>query len=325
MENKQNINEVTPWDSIQEYLKTGEKSEELLQWENSKTENRQLFLEIRKAWLLTGKIPKSFTPNKEKAWEIVDKKTSNKKSFFFNFKKAIAAAAALLLVFTTWWISNTPQKTSYTTFICPKGQKSQILLPDSTKVWLNGGTKIIYPTQFSNSNRSVELLGEAFFHVKRNEKSPFTVKSNDIKVIVLGTEFNVRNYDDDQAIQVGLQSGKVKIKGKECRSTQLYPGQLATWHKTYKKIDIEKAKLDAITAWTRNELVFSDNTFREVATYLERWYGVEINLDSRFVKDDHLFNFKVKTESLTELLRLMQVMVPMQFTIDGKRVTIKKP
>ncbi|MGC9353763.1 MAG: FecR family protein, partial [Mariniphaga sp.] len=120
--------------------------------------------------------------------------------------------------------------------VIPYGKTSEILLPDGTHVFLNAGSRLIYPDFFADKNREVFLVGEAYFEVVHNEKQPFVVQTTDVRVRVLGTQFNVSAYPSENIIETVLSSGKVRLEqnntGMFSQTTELVPGQLAAFSKT---------------------------------------------------------------------------------------------
>ncbi len=132
------------------------------------------------------------------------------------FRTWISIAAGLLLLFcisTALFLANTPllQKT-VTESIAPYGQKSQMVLADGTKVYLNSGTVLRCDNRFGKQNRKIELIGEAYFEVKENKKLPFYIYTSDIEIKVLGTKFNVMAYPDEPQIETTVTEGTVNIR-----------------------------------------------------------------------------------------------------------------
>ncbi len=117
------------------------------------------------------------------------------------------------------------------TLVIPYGSRSVVTLSDGTRVWLNAGSRLIYPSKFVDKSREVFLVGEAFFDVKENKNQPFVVKTIDVQVEVLGTRFNVMAYPEDFAVQTVLEEGSVEIKsngaGRKEKGLTLEPGHMA--------------------------------------------------------------------------------------------------
>ncbi len=289
--------------------------------------NRKIYQDLADIWQVTGAMPRHFSPDKKAAWEKVKThihKPTLKPHHYFLKRVTQIAAAVLIIVLSVWAGTQISDynEVSFSEVTAPKGQKTQVLLPDSSIVILNGGSSIRYNNQF-NKKREVQLNGEGYFNVRKDYSHLFTVNSKEIEVVVYGTEFMVKNYDDDQIIEVGLKRGSVGIDKNHKEIARLIPGQMASFDKEKNKLNIKNTDIDLLSSWIRNELVFEEQTLPEIVKYLERWYGVEIKLDPRLVDGERL-NFKIKTESLRELLALINFLKPIHYEIEGKQVTITK-
>ena len=147
-------------------------------------------------------------------------------------------------------------QTSINSIETPKGGRYQVLLPDGTKVWLNAGSKLTYPVSFrANSSRKVELTGEAYFEVAKNDRLPFIVKTVLQEVEVLGTHFNVMAYADEKSIRTTLLEGSVKVKTDRQQSL-LHPGQQADLNKENQHIHISNALKNKSVAWKNGYFMF---------------------------------------------------------------------
>ena len=150
---------------------------------------------------------------------------NQKKKRTISFRKIgyeLAKIAAILIIFwggTKLFETNTTEESivTYQTLYVPAGQRAELILPDSTRVWLNAHSKLIYPVSFGKGNRQVELNGEAYFDVVHNEKQPFIVKTRQMDIQVLGTEFNVTSYSSD--FEVSLLRGCIELSSPSLSST----------------------------------------------------------------------------------------------------------
>ena len=197
------------------------------------------------------------------------------------------------------------------------------MLPDSSLVWINGDSKLRYKTNFQKE-RILELEGEALFDVRKDPRKLFSVKSNTIRVEVYGTRFNFRTYKNDTEVEVALLQGSVGVFiDEQCLKT-MHPGEVVTYiPEKNKLITSGSQNLNHITSWRSDELVIDNLPVTEIFKYIERWYGVQIEYDDKIDKDKRL-TFKVKTESLRELLSIIRKVYPFNYTIDGKKVKITK-
>ncbi|HSI78771.1 MAG TPA: FecR domain-containing protein [Lunatimonas sp.] len=162
----------------------------------------------------------------------------------------------------------------------PTGQKSLIQLPDGSKVWLNSESRISYQEQFSDSIRSVSLVGEAFFDVVKDTLRPFVVDLESLSVIVLGTEFNVSAFEGDKDLRVTLVEGSVEVSNNGLNLI-LTPGTGLRYSK--EKHDYsEFSKKDnpelfyKTTEWRNGKLIFDGGNFEDFVREIKRWYGVQV-------------------------------------------------
>lgn len=322
-----------PWHLIIKYFQkqtTTEELTELEKWLKEDNENQKILNEIFNVYSVATIIPAPFTPDKKKAWQKIDrqitKHTTLAKQFFGKFKYTAAAIAILLIGFSTLWLINDFRTNQFllqqTEIITPLGQKTMVVLPDSSLVWLNSGSSLKYKGNFNIEGREVVLKGEAYFEVKKDKSKRFRVKTGILNVDVYGTAFNIKNYENDDIQEITVTNGKVGIfeKGKEIR--KLIRGDQALLNKKTNKIIFTKNTPEVVSAWKNNELIFNDTPLEEVIKYLERWYGVKITIDNT-MKGKHSYTFKVKTESFREMLEMMKVMTPLEYEINGKNIKIK--
>lgn len=202
--------------------------------------------------------------------------------------------------------------------IVPATIRSYFILPDSTKVWLNSETSLIYPTRFTGKERMVELKGEAYFEVAHNASKPFIVKCENMLVEAVGTSFNVSAYSEDPAIEVVLSEGKINIleglfkKGSQ-KILSLEPGQMASYDKKSSRLSLVSTDIRKYSAWREGKLMFRNDHLGEVLSRIERWYNVEFVL-SRDIDYDYTFTGTFEGEELMQLLHYIELTTPVQFS-----------
>ncbi len=196
----------------------------------------------------------------------------------------------------------------------PKGGRYQITLPDGTRVWLNAATTLIYPSRFNGDYREVKIEGEGYFDIVNNDKQPFRIMSRGQQTDVLGTEFNIAAYPDEDEIKTTLVSGAVSVNAHN-RLIKLLPGQQAV--RTVSGIEVKQMDVEYATAWKNNLFVFRQTGLKEVLQSLSRWY--DISVDTSFIPD-RKFNGRIsRTVSLQQVLRMMERSSDLKFKIDGER------
>ncbi len=212
----------------------------------------------------------------------------------------------------------------YNNLTTPKGRQFQILLPDGTKVWLNAASSLRYPTAFSGSTREVEVTGEVYFEVAKNAHQPFIIHlSNQTKIQVLGTQFNVNAYSNETAIRTTLVEGSIRMISGTSGDVVLHPGQQAQiGHnpgqqaiKVLNNVDVDKA-----VAWKSGLFNFEDSGLEEVMRQVERWYDIEVVYEKNI--PDIRFGGKLSNDvSLSGLLRSLQDS-EVHFRIEGRKLIV---
>lgn len=172
----------------------------------------------------------------------------------------------------------------------PYGKRQKVVLPDGTKVILNAGSYMKYPRQFGKEDRYVHFKGEAYFDVAKNKDCPFIIQSQDYKIRVLGTTFNLNNYEDSEELQLTLCTGKVLMNFGE-EQLKLTPGEQLVLDKTNMHLEREHVNTQNYMLWMQNKLYFNRTPIQEVTRRLERVYNYTIQLDSSFVFNNFLSGY----------------------------------
>lgn len=208
----------------------------------------------------------------------------------------------------------------YAILSIPKGRHYEIVLADGTKVWLNAGSKLKYPARFSNKCRMVELEGEGYFDVTRSKDKPFIVKSKGQEVTVLGTEFNIAAYEDDEVIRTTLIQGSVKVIRKDgnrnIKALILKPGQQAAVDQDGQDIDLSDVDVNEVTDWKEGLFLFNNEPVKNIMKRLSRWYNIEViyrgNVDHvRFAGS------YARSKNLKNLLKNMEQTGKVTFRIEN--------
>ena len=207
----------------------------------------------------------------------------------------------------------------------PYGVKTRIKLPDGTTVRLNAGSKLTFPSEFSHDSRQVELWGEAYFEVERDEQRPFVIKSREVETTVLGTTFNVRAFENED-IYVTVATGKVRVSVFNDQRTKkafrdLVSKQQATFDRSSGNIQINVADPSQYLAWTQGIMIFDDISLEEAAQIIERWYGVEITFETEAIKTCKVKN-EYKNETLVNVLEGFKHIFDLDYEITDDRKVI---
>ncbi|QGY45602.1 DUF4974 domain-containing protein [Maribellus comscasis] len=296
--------------------------------ENAAQKKFEEFLEYRKDLSEFDKrveagaiIQQIETVDIDKGFEKIQHRIDNKdKSVnLINYFIRVAAILSIPLLMITIWSLFLQNKTytnhtdfSWQELSSPVGMRSQIILPDGTKLWLNSQSTIRYRIPFVNESRIVELKGEAFLNVMPDEEIPFLVKAGTTQVEVVGTEFNVKAYPEEENIEVALLEGKVKfaaINENQQKYLELSPGDYMVFNKSEGQAKRIKTDVEKYAAWRKNVLILDETPIEEVAVLLQRWYGVKV-----VIQDEELKKYKFTTtfenESLFRVLELLELSSP---------------
>lgn len=215
--------------------------------------------------------------------------------------------------------------TSITQIDIPYGEKFKIKLSDGTLVWLNSGTSFRFPQNFSstNKNRTVEVIGEAYFEVAKNKQKPFIVNTPSVDVKVLGTHFNVSSYSNDTRTETTLMEGEVDVykSSEEKNPLKLSPNQQAVFKESSKRLEKNDVIASDFNSWIDNILIVDGLSFLELKRKLERRYNVTITSEIETLLDNR-YRGEFEDESLTETLETIALSSHFDFEVNGKRVRI---
>lgn len=253
-------------------------------------------------------------------------KKSGTKRLILTLSK-IAAILAIGFMFGILLNKFLPTEPVYYTSIAPMGSVSQMILPDNTMVYLNSGSEIKYSIDGVDGNREVFLKGEAWFQVEKNKKKPFVVHTPYYNVNVLGTEFNVKAYPDDNEIATTLEKGSIQITSAENfqiqSNTVLNPGEQLIYNKTQNTIQLKTVKTKLYTSWKENKLIFINMSLKELIRLLERKYGVDIEVNDSSILEYH-YDGTIKDETIIEVMEILKHSLPIKYQIDEQKLIIKK-
>lgn len=251
---------------------------------------------------------------------------------YFSLKRYFSIAAILSgLILGGGYIAylsgiNILGRTQTMIFAAAKGQRTVCSLPDGTKVWLNSDSKLEYPKKFAKNVRRVKLSGEAYFDVVKNPKQPFIVETSLVSIKVLGTKFNVKSYPFEKTIETILESGSVSLEKIDANTNAkpfiIKPQQKATYNIDRHNFKLELVNSELLTSWKDGKLIFDNELINEVIIKIERHYGLKVNVTN--CRQEDRITLTVKDESIDEVLRLIQLTTPINFSIENFDGTQKR-
>ncbi|GEP98749.1 FecR domain-containing protein [Chitinophaga cymbidii] len=312
-------------------------SYELIQAVNNMDDVTNEFVDEIKSLLDTSPEPEKLNTLLQHKLELVPEPPARRVSR----KPLLRYAAVLAGIILTGWAGiylfrqMTGHHTSATAMneiVAPKGAKTQITLADGTTIWLNAGSRLTYPKNFSMENREVHLTGEAYFKVVHNDHHSFTVHTPEAVIRDLGTTFNVKAYEGSETTETTLIEGAVEVSLKKdpSRKIMIAPHEKVTLHskrartelfEVSKIVPFSQTKDIVETAWVDNKLIFRNEKFADLAHMMERKYNVSIVIADEAVKDYELTGI-FHNESIAEALKLLQVIAPFKYEINNEQITI---
>jgi ferric-dicitrate binding protein FerR (iron transport regulator) len=222
-------------------------------------------------------------------------------------------------------------KLVYNTLIVPYGKRSKIQLSDGSIVWLNSGSRLVYPIVFKGEKREVHLEGEGIFEVAYNKNQPFIVISQNQEAEVLGTVFGITNYLDENSINTVLKSGSVQISYTNALSSnsdkmKITPGTIASYNKKSKAIISEKVNVDQYFSWRDGVLIFKNNDLKFIMKKLSRYYNIEIEISEfKYNKDNEGETFSGYldlNEDLDKVIKNIQMSTNMKYRFIENKLII---
>lgn len=298
------------------------------EWLEKSDENKALYNELADIWLSAGIAENADNYDVEEAvTRFRDKirQTSGSKINKIKFFEALKYAAVVLLFLglpLSFYLGkkSIPTDNTLTTISCAYGDRSSVVLPDSSRVWLNSGSKLTFNSNFTN-DRKVELVGEAFFSVSKDKCHPFVVKASDIDIKVLGTEFNVKAYADENIVSTTLIEGAVEVNSKN-EVTNLKPDQRLTFDKSSQNIRVQDLTNTSIdTEWREGRFVFNNETLAELKPKLERWFDCDIVFGDSEVQTRR-FTGVLQRESILEAISYFDLSNYVTCKIEGNKIII---
>lgn len=248
-----------------------------------------------------------------------DRKT--RKSSSWPLHLSIAAVIVLSIIVVKYIVMPKEEEEQYFLVEAPGGERSRMMLPDNTLVWLNSGSSLKISDKYNRKNRNVILEGEGYFEVTRNEELPFVVRGGVCNVTVLGTRFSVSAYHDDPYIRAAVLDGCVSLS-YETESVRLVKGQVLDFNKNTLRFYSVNETPESAIAWKDNRFEYDGIKLEELAGRLSREYGVTVH----FLSNKHLnerFNISLRNnESISEIVSGMQKIVPFDIKIQNDTIFI---
>lgn len=336
---------------------------EAWEWVKSSQANRGYYYRMRDAWIAAGMLQPVAGRDIDANWSRLEKRINPSPVRRLKPRPVIPQwmkiAAMMTIVFGLGMMVHAliggrqagVQPQGAYTIVAPKGSKSQAVLADGTKVWLNAGSKLTFDAGFDRQARELSLTGEAYFEVAHNPGKPFLVHAAGVTVRALGTSFNVKAYPDENIIETTLVEGSVRIENDRQESRRfepvvMTPKQTVRFYKKepepsqqqvvqeatpqtaepvqdIERVDVsETANTAKYTSWKDKRWIFEGEDMGSLARKLERLYDVQINFEDESLKTYKLTG-TLEEESIEQLLGAIRIAIPMDYRIEKNKVYLK--
>jgi ferric-dicitrate binding protein FerR (iron transport regulator) len=297
----------------------------------SGTSDEKLENMMKDVWDNTKLLP-AMPPNaKQKIKLNIDYyiRKNTKRNFLLENWRIISVAVACIFIFIGYSIfysyhTSMPKVEKFFIVSIDRGQKATVELPDNSSVHLNAETELKYDIN-DDKNRKVYLHGEAFFKVKKDKSRPFIVSIDDeLQIEVIGTSFNVQTYNNEDFVETSLIEGNIKLTSK--RFTEIYflkPMQQFIYSKKDASTKIVPLEKDSKIGWISDYLLFTSEPLYKIIHKIERWYGVNIDLQYSEIRDD-LMSGSFYKEDLKSVLEAIKIQYDVEYSIKGNQIIISK-
>lgn len=315
-------------DHIINYLSAGDKEitdPVLLEWLAANESNQRDLDRYRKIWEESGHYMDIGMFDTDRAWDKVNecnRKKGTVRRHLKNIYYTCSGIAASILIMVVLSLTGFFEKEQdvVVSLTADYGNRSEIVLPDGSTVKLNSGSEVTYVYNSKKKVREVHFQGEGFFDVSKS-KTPFVVKMMDgVEVKVLGTSFNLKAYPDDPTIQASLVEGRIELDHKNNKLI-MRAGEMAEFDKQTNQLKQIDGNLYHSCGWLMNKLYMDNMSLTDVCKYLERWYNVDISIQSD-LGEKIRYNGVIQEESITDVMEALSHLSNIAYHVKGKNISI---
>lgn len=217
----------------------------------------------------------------------------------------------------------------YNTVIVPYGKRTRITLSDNSSVWLNSGSKLVYPARFAADKREVYLDGEAIFEVSHDKQKPFHVVTRDVEVKVLGTVFDLSAYNDDETTSTVLASGSVEMKELSrsvfnASKVTMVPGTIAVYRKQQNEITQSKVDVKRYISWRDGYISCEKQSLGDILKKISRYYNVSIQLSDKSLENETFTGNLDLRNSATQVLAIIAEFINIKIENTNNQILITR-
>jgi hypothetical protein len=220
---------------------------------------------------------------------------------------------------------NAGSELRYNILRVPRGGEYVLTLSDGTHVWLNAESSIRYPVHFTGKERKVEIQGQAYFQVAHDEQRPFRVWSANQEIQVLGTQFDLKAYQNDETITTTLVKGSVRISLKNNPQVEetLSPNEQCTFNKSDNSLVKRKIEALPYVSWRSGKLMFEREELGEIMKTLQRWYDFDVEFASQRARHIRFTGTLMRYGDINEVLNKIAKTNEIKIHVKGNSVRIE--
>lgn len=318
------------WDIAAKELEgkaTVAEQEELRRWLEEDPEHRAQYQAQRELWMLTAPAPAPRVDT-DNAWQKVVSRIQaaqgrgETKTIPF-FPAALRVAASVALLFGLLWLGLYLFLPYWGMEVVESGNRQlSFILPDSSQVWLNKNSTLVYDPDFTGTTREVQLMGEAFFEVRKDPQRPFIIETDEAVTRVIGTSFNLRAYPGEEVVALVVATGRVAFSGKAgSMEAVVTPGYAAVLDKESNTIDKYSSPNANAWAWKSGRLQFDGETLEEVLQDMEHYYDVALKLNNTAMANCR-FTGSFENAKLEEVLQVLAATLQLEYSQQAGKTII---
>ncbi|HEY4784807.1 MAG TPA: FecR family protein [Bacteroidales bacterium] len=319
-------------------IATEQEKQRVLSWINENKENESVYFKMKDLYEAGSMHKLKKEADTAHEWSKLKARIENsdrietKRRRTYNLAPLLKYAAILLIgAFSTiiaerlFKVYNYQENiNSANTILTGKSERSQLILPDGTKVWLNVCSSISYNQSYGSKVREVMLNGEAYFKVTKNPKVPFIVKAGGYNIRALGTAFNVSAYIGDNQVSAVLEEGSISFGKENMPEPQVIkPGQRICYSGLSDKLTIENVDTRLYTAWRDGEYRFEQLEFGQIAKRLGQFYNVTFVFRNEKIRNIPFTGTFKSSESIIQVLNVIQTNTQMKYKFRNDTVFIR--
>ncbi len=306
----------------------------LFHWLKQSEANRTYFQEVRNLWLacnaqyasdLDTEIALARFRKRVRLLKLPSQPNTiwKRKVSVYHLIWAVAASILLLIGYTHFFKEEkTINQPVLNHLFVAEGSNGRFVLPDSSIVWLNGGSSLQYKGDLSGTQREISLEGEGYFEVTKREHSPFIVEVGAIQVKVLGTRFNIDGLHEKNEIRIALLQGAIEILSRKNQPIALAPKDMACYNMATGQTTIVPNATENVLYWIDKRLVFKGETFEQIVQILEHNFNVQVKIHNEKIKNQRFVGDFVNNESIGQIFAIMSADGNFHYQINGNVVDI---